>query len=125
MRLSAGLPGTTAGPVSPPRRAPWRESSRKPPFSSFAAAEWQPKHWAFKVGSMDSRKRRSASVSSASALSGEHPNRAASTMAVRGRAIRRSLHRDRHFSPLSCSTAAPQPSNRARASRKRRGRPAG
>ena len=41
--LSAGLPGTTTGPPSPPRRIPPGVSSSKPPlslFAVFAVAEW-------------------------------------------------------------------------------------
>ena len=42
-RLSSGLPGTTAGPVSPPASTPSRVSRKNPPFSlpsACASAEW-------------------------------------------------------------------------------------
>ncbi len=41
-RLSSGLPGTTAGPESPPASTPARVSSRSPPLSALALGEWQP-----------------------------------------------------------------------------------
>ena len=39
-RLLSGSPGSTTGPLSPPRRTPARLSSSSPPRRVFAAALW-------------------------------------------------------------------------------------
>ena len=52
-RLSSGLSGTTAAPLSPPRRMPSRESRNKPPFRFFftaAPAEWHSSQWVTRTG---------------------------------------------------------------------------
>ena len=38
--LFAGSPGTTAGPLAPPRSTPSRVSSRSSPLIFFASAPW-------------------------------------------------------------------------------------
>ncbi len=66
-RLSPLLPGTTAGPESPPSRIASRASRRSPPRSFSAPDEWQRKHSAFSTGAIFSRKRLAPSGSARSA----------------------------------------------------------
>ncbi len=49
-RLSSGLPGTTAGPVSPPLRRPSRLSTSRPPLSFSAVLEWHLAHLVMSTG---------------------------------------------------------------------------
>ena len=49
-RLSSGLPGTTAGPVSPPLRRPSRLSTSRPPLIFVALFEWHFAHVVISTG---------------------------------------------------------------------------
>ena len=74
-RLSSGLPGTTAGPESPPAAQPARLSSRKPPrcFSG----PWQPTHRAINNGRTFASKKSLADSAEAAGKSKSNDRRVA------------------------------------------------
>ena len=70
-RLSSGLPGTIAGPLSPPFSQPSRVSKARPPLVLPLALEWQPSHLVTNIGRIRFSKK-SMSLS-ATARSGHAP----------------------------------------------------